>query len=153
MPLFRPTESQHTHHHGLLAGVSAGAMGVLAVFGFVALDWHRVSGTIGAAMRVIVWTATFAAVGLVLAAAIYVALWLRHRVRYPETLGVRQPTVRAEVPAGTPAAAVTAQHPAAELPAGGTHTHYHFDTAEAVEAMRRGYPPTVIATDAEEIQP
>ena len=129
MPLLE--KSQHTHHHSLLAGASAGAVAVVAVFGLVLLAWHTVSGMVGEAVIVIVWAVSAAVIVAVLAAALYAALWLRHRIRHPEVLGRR--AVRAEVVPEAPAA-VPAPPPAAELPAAGTHTHYHFDSAEAVEA-------------------
>ena len=125
--------SQHTHHHGLLAGVSAGAMAVLLVFGLVYLAWHRIAGAVGDAVIVIVWAAVAAVITGALASALYAVLWLRHRIRHPEVLSRQPVRATAEVPDGTPAA-VPAPQPVAELPAAGTHTHYHFDSAEAVEA-------------------
>ena len=131
MPLFQAPDSQHTHHHGLLAGVSAGAMAVMACSGLLFLDWHQVSRGVGDAVTVIVWAVVTAVIGAVLAAGVYVFLLLRHRIRHPEVLS-RQP-VRAEVVTDPPAE-IPASPAVAELPAAGTHTHYHFDSAEAVEA-------------------
>ena len=119
-----------THHHSLLAGVSAAGLAVIGAFGLVLLAWHQVSGAVGEAVTVIVWAVVAAVVGAVLAGGMLVFLHLRHRVQHPETLA-RQ-AVRAEVLDPLPQQ-VPAQ-PAAELPAGGSHTHYHFDSAEAVEA-------------------
>lgn len=131
MPLPRVPDGQQTHHHGLLAGVSAGAMAVLLAFGLALLAWHRIAGAVGDAVIVIVWTAAAVVIAGALVSGVYAVLWLRHRLRHPEVLS-RQP-VRAEVISDVPAA-VPAPQPAAELPAAGTHTHYHFDSAEAVEA-------------------
>ncbi len=119
-----------THHHGILAGVSAAAMAVIAAFGLLLLAWHRIAGAVGAAVTVIVWAVAAAVIGAVIAGAVLVFLHLRHRVQHPETLA-RQ-AVRAEVLDPLPQQ-IPAQ-PVAELPAGGSHTHYHFDSAEAVEA-------------------
>ena len=122
---------RHTHHHGILAGASAGAIAVLMAFGLVLLAWHRVSGAVAEAVIVIVWAVAAVVIVVALASGGYALLWLMHRIRHPEVLGRR--AVRAEVVSEVPAA-VPAPPPAAELPAAGTHTHYHFDSAEAVEA-------------------
>ena len=122
---------RHTHHHGILAGASAGAVAVLMAFGLVLLAWHAVSGAVGEAVIVIVWAVTAVVIVVALASGGYALLWLRHRIRHPEVLS-RQP-VRAEVVTEAPAE-IPAPQPVAELPAAGTHTHYHFDSAEAVEA-------------------
>lgn len=119
-----------THHHGILAGVSAAAMAVIAAFGLVLLAWHRIAGAVGAAVTVIVWAVAAAVIGAVIAGAVLVFLHLRHRVQHPETLA-RQP-VRAEVLDPLPQQ-IPAPEPVAELPAG-NHTHYHFENAEAVQA-------------------
>ena len=121
---------RHTHHHGILAGASAGAIAVLVAFGLVLLAWHAVSGAVGEAVIVIVWAVTAVVIVVALASGGYALLWLRHRIRHPEVLS-RQP-VRAEVVTEAPAA-IPASPAVAELPAG-SHTHYHFDSAEAVEA-------------------
>jgi len=125
------SRSEGTHHHGPLAGLGAGAAAVLFAFGVLALAWHRVAAQVSTGITVLVYVVITAVCGLLVAALVYVFLWLRHRVRHPETLA-RQP-VRAEV-VGQAAPPVAAPERAAELPAGGTHTHYHFDSAEAVGA-------------------
>ena len=79
-----------THHHGPLAGVGAGAAAVLFASVVLALAWHRVAGQVAAGITVLVYAGITAVCGLVLAALFYVVLWLRHRVRYPETLAPRQ---------------------------------------------------------------
>ena len=106
-------------------------MAVLVAFGLVLLAWHRIAGTVGTAGIVIVWTMVAVVIGGAVAAAVHVFLRLRHQVRHPEVLS-RQ-TVRAEVLDQEPAA-IPAPQPATELPAGGSHTHYHFDSPGAVEA-------------------
>jgi hypothetical protein len=133
MPLLTPGDS-HIHHHSLLAGVGAATAAVL-VGGLALLGvWHRVSGAVGTAVLVVVW----ALVVLVVAAAAHGihVLFLRsvHHARHPETLTRRTIRATAEVVDAAPAA-LPAPAPAAELPAGGAH--YHFDSAEAVEAALR----------------
>jgi type VI protein secretion system component VasK len=96
-----------THHHGPLAGLGAGAAAVLFAVVVLLLAWHRVSGQVSMAITVLVW-------GLVLAVLFFVFLWLRHRVRHPETLAPRH-AVRAEVPAAV-TQAITAAPPAAIEP-------------------------------------
>jgi hypothetical protein len=83
----------NTHHHGPLAGVSAGAAAVLVGGGLILIAARRQLGEVA---MVIAWALMAAVVGAVAAAAVYVFLWLRHRVRYPETLAGRQ-VIRAEV--------------------------------------------------------
>jgi hypothetical protein len=131
MPGFQAPDGRQTHHHGLLAGASAGAMAVLLAFGLVLLAWHRIAGAVGGAVIVIVWTAAAVVIAGALAFGLYAVLWLRHRVRHPEILS--RHAVRAEAASDAPEA-IPASQPAGELPAGGSHTHYHFDSAEAVEA-------------------
>jgi hypothetical protein len=85
----------HTHHHGLLSGLGAGAVAVLAGFGLLAMAWHAIGHAVGIAGNVIVW----AVAAVILAAAAYAMLFLflraRHHVAHPETL-IRQ-AVRGEV--------------------------------------------------------
>ena len=110
------SRSKGTHHHGPLAGVSAGTAAVLFAFGVLALAWHRVAGQVSAAITVLVYVVIAAVCGLVLAALFYVVLWLRHRVRHPETLAGRQ-AIRAEVVDEPPVPqAVEAAQPAAIEP-------------------------------------
>lgn len=75
-----------THHHGPLAGLGAGGAAVLFAFGVLALAWHRVAAQVSAGITVLVYVVITAVGGLALAALVYVVLWLRHRVRHPETL-------------------------------------------------------------------
>ncbi len=79
-----------THHHGPLAGLTAGTASILLCFGVLALAWHRVAGQVSAGITVLVYVVVTGVCGLVLAALFYVVLWLRHRVRYPEALAPRQ---------------------------------------------------------------
>ena len=100
-----------THHHaGLspLAGVSAGTAAVLFAFGVLALAWHRVAAQVSTGITVLVYVVITALCALAAAALFYVFLWLRHRVRHPETLAGRQ-QVRAEVVAGEAPQAVAAR--------------------------------------------
>jgi hypothetical protein len=126
----------HVHHHGLLAGLGAGAVAVLAAFGLVLAAWRQVSHSVGEAMTVLTW----AVVVVVLAATVYVVgflfLRLRHHVRYPETL-TRQ-VVRAEiVPAAAPAAAVLpAAAPAAAIEAAGWRTRWQAAPVTGQEVER-----------------
>lgn len=82
-----------THHHGPLAGIGAGAAAVLTGGVLVLVAARRQLGEVAA---VIAWALSAAVVGAVIAAAVYVALWLRHRVHHPELLAGRQ-VIRAEV--------------------------------------------------------
>lgn len=93
------SRADSTHHHGPLAGLGAGAAAVLTGGGLILIAARRQLGEVA---TVIAWALMAAVVGAVIAAAVYAFLWLRHRVRYPETLAGRQ-VVRAEVLAGAPA--------------------------------------------------
>jgi hypothetical protein len=87
------TGSDSTHHHGPLAGVSAGAAAVLVGGGMILIAARRQLGEVA---TVIAWALMAAVVGALAAAAVYVYLWLRHRFRHPELLAGRQ-LLRAEV--------------------------------------------------------
>ena len=112
-----------THHRGLLAGfsplagVSAGTAAVLFAFGVLALAWHRVAAQVSTGITVLVYVVITAVCGMVLAVLFYVFLWLRHRVRHPETLAARQ-VIRAEVAdeAAAPQVIAAAQPAALEPP-------------------------------------
>jgi heme/copper-type cytochrome/quinol oxidase subunit 2 len=112
-----------THHRGPLsgfsplAGVSAGTAAVLFAFGVLALAWHRVAAQVSTGITVLVYVVITAVCLLVLAALFYAVLWLRHRVRHPETLAGRH-AVRAAVLAAEPApqAIAAAAPPAIEPP-------------------------------------
>jgi hypothetical protein len=123
----------HTHHHGLLAGLGAGTAAVLGCFLLVLGVWHRVSSQVGTAVTVLVWALVSAVLAAVVFLITYLGLRLRHHVTHPETL-TRQ-SLRAEViPPPLPAAevpAIPAPVPAAELPPA---RHYHFESADAVHA-------------------
>jgi hypothetical protein len=82
-----------THHHGPLAGISAGAA-VALMAGVLMLATAR--RQLGEVATVVAWALMAAVVGVVIAAAVYAFLWLRHRVRHPEVLAPRR-QVRAEV--------------------------------------------------------
>jgi apolipoprotein N-acyltransferase len=112
-----------THHRGLLAGfsplagVSAGTAAVLFAFGVLALAWHRVAAQVSTGITVLVYVVITAVCGLLLAVLFYVFLWLRHRVRHPETLAGRQ-VLRAEIlgQAAIPQSVEAAQPAAIEPP-------------------------------------
>ena len=81
------------------------------------------------------WAAVLLIILLVAAVAYALAygfLRIRLHARSPETL-IRRPPVTAEVLDQEPAA-VPAPQPVAELPAATPDIHYHFDSAEAVQA-------------------
>jgi len=101
-----------THHHGPLAGISAGAA-VALVAGVLMLATAR--RQMGEVATVVAWALMAAVVGAVIAAAMYVFLWLRHRVRHPETLAGRQ-VVRAEVVDDAAPPTIAAAQPAAIEP-------------------------------------
>ena len=134
MPLI--TGDRHTHHHGMLAGLTAGTAAVLVCAVFVLSVWHRVSGTVATAVTVLVWALVAAVLAAAVYAVAYLGLRLRHHAAHPETL-IRH-AVRAEVvPPALPAAgapALPAPSPVAELPAPQHVTHNHFESAEAVRA-------------------
>jgi hypothetical protein len=104
-----------THHHGPLAGLGAGAAAVLFAFGVLALAWHQVAGRVAAGITVLVYVVIGAVCGLAVAALCYAVLWLRHRVRHPETLAPRQ-AYQAGVAGPVPPAVAAAAVPALEPP-------------------------------------
>jgi len=114
------TGRDQTHHHGLLAGLGAGAAAVLAAMALCAVlvlaVWHHIAGQLSVAVQVIVWTLTAAVVAAVAAGMVYAVLFLRHRALHPETLA--RATVRAEVLDPPTAQEIPPAAPVAELPAG-----------------------------------
>ena len=114
----------HVHHHGLLAGVSAGAAAVVAGLALVLIAWHEVGRSVGEAVTVLVWAAVAAVLAAVAYAVAFLFPRLRHHVRYPETLtrqAVRAGVIPGQVVAAD-APAVPAVKPAAALPPGVHHT-------------------------------
>jgi apolipoprotein N-acyltransferase len=109
------------HHRGLLAGfsplagVSAGTAAVLFAFGVLALAWHRVAAQVSTGITVLVYVVITAVCGLLLAVLFYVFLWLRHRVRHPETLASRH-AIRTEVVDAESPQVIAARQPAAIEP-------------------------------------
>jgi hypothetical protein len=103
-----------THHHGPLAGLGAGAAAVLFAVVVLLLAWHRVAAQVSTGITVLVYVMIGVVCGLAVAALAYVVLWLRHRVRHPETLAPRQ-AYRAEVVEPVPQV-ITAAAPAAIEP-------------------------------------
>jgi hypothetical protein len=79
-----------THHHGPLAGLGAGAAAVLLAAFILALAWHRVAGQVSTGITVLVYAVITAVCGIMAAVLFYAVLWLRHRVRHPETLAPRR---------------------------------------------------------------
>jgi hypothetical protein len=122
----------HTHHHGLLAGLGAGTAAVLGCFLLVLGVWHRVSSQVGTAVTVLVWTLVSAVLAAVVFLITYLGLRLRHHVTHPETL-IRQ-RARAEVIPAPAAAEIPAPAPLAALPAPVVHNWnlHDPDTAAAV---------------------
>ena len=113
---------ESTHHHGgplagfsPLAGVSAGTAAVLFAFAVLLLAWHRVAAQVSTAITILVYVVITAVCGLALAALAYAFLWLRHRIRHPETLDGRH-VVQAAVIDDTPAVEATPQPAAIEPP-------------------------------------
>ena len=86
-----------THHHGLFAGLSAGAAAVLFAFGLLALAWHQVAGQVSLAITVLAYAVIAACAVVTGAGTWYVLLWVRHRARNPHLLAGRPRAVRAEV--------------------------------------------------------
>ena len=137
------------HHRGPLAGLGAGAVAVLAVGGMILVAARRQFSEFA---TVVAWALMAAVIGLVIAAAVYVFLWLRHRFRYPETLAGWRP-VRAEVlgEAPAPLAAIPAAHVAAIEPPRAIHLHFSGTDSEeyAARVVRRALTEPV----REEITP
>jgi small-conductance mechanosensitive channel len=104
-----------THHHGPLAGLGAGAAAVLLAAVVLLLAWHRVAAQVAAGITVLVYVVITVVCGLAVSALAYAVLWLRHRVRHPETLAPRQ-QVRAEVLAAESPQVIAARPPAAIEP-------------------------------------
>jgi apolipoprotein N-acyltransferase len=131
-----------THHRGLLAGfsplagVSAGTAAVLFAFGVLALAWHRVAGQVSAGITVLVYAVITALCGLLAAVLFYVFLWLRHRVRHPETLASRH-AVQAEVLDAEPAQ-VTAAAPLAAIEPPRVYLNVTDDQLEALMRHHTG---------------
>jgi len=134
----RDTE-QATHYRGPLAGLGAGAAGVLTGGGLILIAARRQLDEVAA---VVAWAVTAAVILAVIAAAVYVFLWLRHRVRHPEVLSGRQAAVTAEVLAApAPPQAVTAPAAAAIEPPRDVHLHFHTaGPAEAAEIIYQALP-------------
>ena len=135
-----------THHHGPLAGISAGVAAVLFAFGVLALAWHRVAGQVSTGITVLVYAVMAAVCVAVGAAAWYAVLWVRCRARNPELLAGRRQAVTAQVvgeelprTGGQP---LPYAEPAAIEPPREVHNHFHFPdagtAAAAVRAMRDG---------------
>ena len=133
------SRQRNTHHHGPLAGLGAGAAAVLFAFAVLLLAWHRVAGQVSTGITVLVYVVITAVCGLALAALFYAVLWLRHRVRHPETLAGRQ-VVRAEVigEAASPQAVPgPAGQPAAIEPPREIHLHFHAAEPDEAAAIIR----------------
>jgi hypothetical protein len=106
-------EPGSTHHHGPLAGLGAGAAAVLFAVVVLLLAWHRVAAQVSTGITVLVYVVITVVCGLAVAALSYAVLWLRHRVRHPETLAPRQ-AYRADV-ADAESPQVIAARPAAAI--------------------------------------
>ena len=136
----------HVHHHGLLSGLGAGAVGVLAGFGLMLMAWHTIGRAVGIAGNVIVWALTALVVAAAAYGVMFLLLRLRHHVAHPETL-MRQ-AVRAEV---VPGQVVAADVPA--LPPGMRMLPRDPDAAIAmireITAGENRPAPAVIPSDAE----
>ena len=130
-----------THHHGPLAGVSAGAAAVLFAIVVLLLAWHRVAAQVSTGITVLVYVAVTAVCALLLAVLVYAFLWLRHRVRHPETLAGRQ-VVRAEVVDDAVPQAVAAAPPAAIGP-----PRVYFTDDQFAEIMRQQVTVTQLPRD------
>ena len=121
-----------------LAGVSAGTAAVLFAFGVLALAWHRVAAQVSTGITVLVYVVITAMCALLLAVLFYAFLWLRHRVRYPETLSRQQ--VRAEVLDGEAVPQVIAATPMAAIEAPRVYLNVTPDELAAI--MRHHVPGT-----------
>lgn len=128
----QPGNAHHRYGLSPLAGVSAGTAAVLFAAFVLALAWHRVAGQVSTGITVLVYAVIAAVCGLLLAVLFYVFLWLRHRVRHPETLAGRQ-VVRAEV-AGDAAPQVAA---AARTAIGPPRVYLNVTDDQLAEIMRQ----------------
>ena len=70
---------------------------MLFAFGVLALAWHRVAGQVSTGITVLVYAVITAVCLLMGLAVAYGVLWLRHRIRHPETLTRHHPVEVAEV--------------------------------------------------------
>ena len=84
---------RHVHHHGPLAGVTAGVAGVLFALVLLLLAWHRVAGQVSMGVEILVYAVIAAGVALLAYVLWYVHLWVRHRARNPELLARPRETV------------------------------------------------------------
>ena len=138
MPFSSRDSNSQVHFHGPMAGLAAGTAGVV-ICGLMVLGvWHKVSGQVGEAVTVIVWAVAAAVLAAVLFGVTYGLLRLLPHV--PRQLQSGRRAVRAEVvqPTAPEIPAASAQElPVADVPAieaPRPEIHYHFDSAEAVEA-------------------
>ena len=76
-------DGRHTHHHGPLAGLGAGAAAVLAGAGLILITARHQLGEVA---TVAAWALMATLAGAVIAAGVYAFLWLRHRARNPHLL-------------------------------------------------------------------
>ncbi len=121
--------SEHVHHHGLLAGIGAGAMAVLVVVPLLLwMVWHRIAGAVGTAAIVIIGALAFAVCAAAAAALVYAVLWLRHKSRqFTAAAPVRDVPVAQALNTAIPAAAIE--------PPRETHMHVHLPPGMAPEAV------------------
>ncbi|MGP0027919.1 MAG: hypothetical protein ACLPKE_31865 [Streptosporangiaceae bacterium] len=133
------SRADSTHHHGPLAGLGAGAAAVLVGGGLILAAARRQLGEVA---TVVAWALMAAVILAVIAAAVYVVLWLRHRVLHPEVLA-RPPSIRAEVTAAEPAprpgaASVPLPYaePAALEPGREVHLHLNVTPDQLAAIMR-----------------
>ena len=134
--------AEHVHHHGLLAGLGAGAMAVLvAVPLLLWMVWHRIAGAVGTAAIVIIgaWLASAARRGRGCRACLRGSAALRHKSRQLQ-LAARVPGVVPgagslhRVPDRLPGRCRPDVPPRSSLPRE-THTHVHLPPGMAPEEV------------------
>jgi hypothetical protein len=146
------TRHDGTQNRGLLAGfsplagVSAGAMGVLFAFGVLCLAWHQVSGHVSLAITMLAYV-FIAGLAVTFGAGTWLAvLWVAHRHRNPELL-VRQ-VVRAEVVDPAVPQAIAAAQPAAIEP-----PRVYFTDDQFAALMRQQVTVTQLPRDDQDREP
>jgi len=138
------------HHHGLLAGLGAGAVAVLCATGLVLIDWHRAAGPVTLAITVVACVVAATAAAAAVLALMYAVLWLRHKSRH--FTAAIPPAPPAEM-LGSAGPELPAPAPRAELPA--AHTHVHLPEGmdpEQVAAVLRGMHPAQLSPGVPELE-
>jgi hypothetical protein len=95
--------SEHTHHHGLLAGAGAGAVAVAVTVPLLFwMVWHRIQGPVGTAILAVVVAVTVLVCGACGYGLLVLIVRGTQHVRHPETCMGRITVTRPmQIPYGT----------------------------------------------------